>query len=68
MVILVDLHLCSSGFDVCSSGYEKFQGSRVFVNLELIVLTSNWKNLIHVAMLVAAFLIIFVEKHMVCYS
>jgi hypothetical protein len=48
MVILVDHHLCSSGSDVCSSGCEMFQGSRVFVDLELIVLTSNWKNQIHV--------------------
>jgi hypothetical protein len=32
----------------CSSGCEKFPGCRVFVDLELIVLTSNWKNLIHV--------------------
>jgi hypothetical protein len=48
MVILVDRHLCSSDSDVCSLGCEKFQESRVFVDLELIVLTSNWKNQIHV--------------------
>jgi hypothetical protein len=42
MVILVDLHLCSSGSDACSSGCEVFQESRVFVDLELIVRTSNY--------------------------
>jgi hypothetical protein len=48
MVILVNRHLCSSGSDVCSQRCEKFTGSRVFVDLELIVLTLNWKNQIHV--------------------
>jgi hypothetical protein len=47
-VILLDRNLCLSGSDVCSSGCEKFQGSRVFVDVELNVLTSNWKNQIHV--------------------
>jgi hypothetical protein len=38
MVALIIDQNIKAGVDVCSLGYEKCQGSRVFVDLELIVL------------------------------